>query len=441
MEETKNVNNVTPPTAVQTTPIAPTIPPKPPVKPIDSAPNLPSQATPEKKAKKKLTKKAIYIILAVVTILSLLTAGGIYSYYEYFAPEEEEEVIEETPAEDEEEVTEEEESPEEEEEVVDLVDVGGNGIQVAYMKASNVYLVDGDASDTVQVTDDGTTMNQFYTAIGWKTENQLGYSKCDGSCEVYVYNLEDESTILEFTPPPFTQRIAAMAWSNDGGDFAYIWQKVDGSYGAMIGDDEVAQFGISPGRGGSVDDGMEVYFSPNGSKVLFLNTVGNEVDPTVILANTVDGSIITSITSATFPTFDGDLGFYFKHEGKIKHYSFASSTTSNAYDFGDGGGYNLETSPDGFFVSFWSDDSDSDSTTELIGFDVAGSPFAIRDNIANAKWYGDSNVLVGLKQEAADDDIGMFAYQTTSLVKFNRIGGAELILADGAVYEFEVEPL
>lgn len=309
--------------------------------------------------------------------------------------------------------------------------------QIAYMKNNNIWVMNIDGSDKTQITSDGDGDATRYTAMKWRTTNVLGYAKCDGACNIYIYDLTTNAESLIHTPPPFTQGINDIAWTHDAAKLGYIFVKADYSREAVVIDGatttSIETFAPPPARGGGYNDGIQIRFSPDDTKVLVLNTIVPFGDNTVI-ADNIDGTNIVKYSDASFPTFDGNDGFYFKHDGKIKKYTFASGTVGVTYNFAGGNGYNLETSPDRNFIAFW--DEESDGSTQLLFHDVAGSPALITNDFANSKWL-DSNELVSIKTK--NGGLGM-GFESDGLYRVERVGGDTTLLDNSNIYNFEIEP-
>ncbi|MBD3280503.1 hypothetical protein GF389_03190 [Candidatus Dojkabacteria bacterium] len=309
--------------------------------------------------------------------------------------------------------------------------------KIAYMKDANIWVMETDGSNKTQITLDGNRDTIRYTAMDWQERGLLSYAKCDGSCNVYTYDLVAESESLEHTPPPFTETIADITWSHDGTILGILYTKADYSYTAYVVDGgistDIATFGIPPARGAGYSDGLQINFSPDDSKVLVLNSIVDFGEDTIV-ATEIDGTPITTIAEATHPTFDGNTGFYFVADGRIKKYTFATGSINNILLLGTNGGYNPETSPDRNFIAYWNEAADGE--THLYFHDVAGSPDLIADGFAEADWL-DNSELVAVKTAPG---IGM-GYQSEGLSKIERVGGAETALEAGNVYNFEIEPL
>ncbi|MBN1331663.1 hypothetical protein JW978_02130 [Candidatus Dojkabacteria bacterium] len=396
-------------------------------------PDLTKPTTDIPATKKPPKNMKIWIIAIVLLLLAVLGAGIVLAYFLLIKDSDS---SDDAKGGDDGDIVEDDvDSPDDDTDDDDDTDFGPR--KIAYLKNDNVWIMETDGTNKTQITFDGDGDATRYTAVDWKERGTLGYAKCDGDCNIYTYDLTADTELLAHTTPPFTQHVSDITWTHDTTKLGYIITKADYSYEAILasgaGTTSIASFGIPPARGGGNFDGIQIRFSPDDTKIVVLNTIVEPGEDTII-ATQIDGTPITTIAGATHPTFDGNSGFYFISEDMIKKYTFATDTIGNVLFFAGTGGYNLETSPDRNFISYWNEDAAGEG--HLYFHDVAGSPALIADGFANAKWI-DNSYLVAIKTDI--NELGM-GYLSDGLSKVARVGGAESVLETDPVYTFEIEP-
>lgn len=321
----------------------------------------------------------------------------------------------------------------------DIEEVSGDR-RIAYIKNHNVWVMNVDGTNKTQITNDGDGSDTRYNSVVWKGPGELSYAKCEPAdgCKVHTYNLASSTESIALTPPPFTQGISGLAWSHDGETLGYIITKADYSTEAFIMNEEeavsLASFATPPGRGAGYGDGMEILFSQNDGKVIVFNTIQPFNEDTLIVFD-IDGTMITSFSEVHSPAIDSNSGVYYVDANYIKKYTYSTDSSINILDLGDTGGYGLEVSPDGNFISFWYEGQDG--TTKQLFHDVAGSPALISEGFANGKWI-DSEKLVATKTEVSEVGMG---YISDGIYQIDRVSGASTVLDSSDIYEYMVEPL
>lgn len=401
---------------------------------------------PEIKPKGKFVKLPI-IILSLITLIffgliayllikqqndkKVKDSADIETEVEETSDEQDEDIEDET-------VDDESEGVTEEDELNPGEPSGTDKNRIVYIKDYNIWVMNSDGSGKIQITNDASELIQ-YRAIDWKESGIISYSRCDGECAIYTYDLKLSSETPVFTGIPFTQSFDAIEWSHDGTLLAYIFTKGDFSKEASIwnGTDTIVlvSYAPPPGRGGHYDDGMEIEFSPDDMKLVVLNTAIDETFNKPIMAFSTDGTVLVELEGATFPTFYGNGGFYYKHDGLIKRWNLLTSISSTVTFVPTASIHNLQTSPDGYFISFWSDISSSD--LKMNYYDTGGSSSVIADNFVKPKWLDDnSEYLVAIKVT----DIGVMGmYESGGLSRVKRTNGTTIDLDAGSIYTFEVE--
>jgi len=312
--------------------------------------------------------------------------------------------------------------------------------KIAYMKDNNIWIVSTDGTGDEQITNDGNGMDKRYTAIDWKSKRVLSYARCDSVCKIYTYQLSNNSETEVLSMIPFTQNVSAIEWSHNGSLLAYIFTKGDSSSEASVwngsSSTSLQMFAPVPARGGMLDDKVEIEFSPDDSRIVLVNTLTDLPSPSVG-AYKPDGTVLITMGGMgfSFPTFDGNDGFYYKDGNTLKYFSFPGGSSSIITAFVDGSAYNFKTSPDRNFISYWWLSSTDDVT--LVAYDVAGSPVHIANGFVYAKWL-DSLTLVAIKTDNKMLGIGPISY---GLYQVQRVGGANSQIVAGSIYEFEIEDL
>lgn len=320
--------------------------------------------------------------------------------------------------------------------------IAGDGItQIAFIAEDNVWVVNADGSNNHQITFDGDGDVVRYGAIDWREPDVVSYAKCDGTCKIFAYDIgtDTETEILE--SQPFTQFISAIEWSQDGDSLVYLFHKPDASMEAKLWDgtdDETVlhSYAPIPPRGGGLDDMIAARFNSNDSMIVVVNTIANpDVDPSMIAFES-DGTVVNSFDLATFPTFDGDDGFYFKQDGVIKRFDFATETTATTYTFVGEAGYGFETSPDTFFIAYWSI-LDADGSASLNYYDTGGSPSMIEPGFMYPQWLSSSDTLVAI--QAGEADAFGTGYLPDGMYTVDRLSGDSAVLDEREITVFEVE--
>lgn len=378
------------------------------------------------------SKKFLYSLITISLVIIVALILGVAYLLTRSEEEAEDTSVEEEKVIEEEEAEEEAEAEEEEEVSPGLV----SAQRIAYKTENNLWVVNPDGTGKKQITTDGNDDTIWYTAFDWKSAGILSYAKCAADCRVYNKNI---STMVEtevFTAAPFTQRISDMEWSHNGNTLGYIFTKADFSYEAVLrtGGSAITlkSWGIPPARGGGYFDGIEIGFSPDDSKVLVLNTIVGGGENTVTAFSSA-GAVIVGLADVSFPTFDGNSGFYYSDGDKIKKYDFSTSSSSNVYTFPSGNmGLNLRTSLDRNFIAFW---TEAAGVYTLGYYDTGGSPSPIATGYSNPGWL-DAQYLVALKSVESMSGMGA---ESQGLYKIKRTDGTTTTLETKPVYNFEIE--
>lgn len=313
--------------------------------------------------------------------------------------------------------------------------------RILYIKDDNIWVINPDGTNKIQLTTDGVLGTITYRALAWREPGVISFSRCAGSCKIYTRDLATavDTEILEGIP--FTQSFDAIEWSHDGSTLGYIFTKGDGSKEASLwtvgGTIVLESYAPPPGRGGHYDDGMEMEFSPDDSRVLVLNTIIDTVFNKPVILFQADGTKVVELTDASFPTFDENTGFYYKSTttGGLMRWVEATAMSSLITSFPTSSIHDLHASPDGYFVLFWSDVGGADPTQAY--YDTGGSPSAIAADYLGGKWIDDSSVYVVAQEVSGISEAGFFEIGGISRVK--RTDGTTTALDTGWISMYEVE--
>jgi len=313
--------------------------------------------------------------------------------------------------------------------------------RILYIKDENLWVVNNDGTGKTQITTDGNGVTVQYRAIDWKESGIISYSKCAGSCKIYTRDLatDIETEILEGIP--FTQSFDAIEWSHDENSLAYIFTKGDYSKEASLwtgGSTTVLEsYAPPPGRGGHYDDGGYLEFSLDDSKVLVLNTIIDTTFNKPVILFEIDGTKTVELANTTFPTFDGNDAFYYKSTttGNLDRWDILTASSSTVMTFTTTSIHDLHTSPDGYFVLFWSDISGTSPTQGY--YDTGGSPSPLITDYLGGKWLDEDSVYIVTEEVSEISDAGFFMSGGISKVK--RTDGTTTVLDTGGIYTFEVE--
>jgi hypothetical protein len=306
--------------------------------------------------------------------------------------------------------------------------------RIAYIKDSNIWLVNNDGTDKYQITSDGDSINIRYGHLDWKAENILSYIKCTTNCKIYTRVLHAGAETVAVTPPPFTQSIDRFAWSNNATMVAYMIRKTDDSEALIMNkagvETTLKAYGPIPGRGVGDDDGVDITFTPDDTKVSSFLTFTTS-DPYILIFRTSDGSTLLSLAQMRFPTFNGNNSLYYKDSATHKIMYRDLSMPAPSAELGSFNGFYLKASPSGNFISYYT----VPGNTELAYHDVAGSPAAITSAAYNAEWL-DDNFLIAHKSFVYPDigDLG-----NSALLKVKRTDGTKLTLDTGEMSDFAIE--
>lgn len=408
--------------------------------------NIPVDTPPKKNA---LVKVVLPLFVGLIIGLVIVIIGSVV-YVKYFSSDlglgdsddgTEEEVADNEGSEENsdedvaEEPTDDEEIIPESEEMEDTVPGFPTGDKrVAYIKDSDIWIVNNDGMDKYQITSDGDPSEATYRQVDWKSTNVLSYLKCKASCKIYTKVLPSGAETLAVTPPPFTQFIDTFSWSADSTMVAYFIRKADNSASLILNksgaESTLKSYGPIPGRGIGEDDGESIEFSADGSKIVsFISFVEDE--PYILVYRTSDGAILLTLADGRFPTFDGNTAIYYKDSPaqKIMHRVISAGSSTTALSLFNG--FYLKTSPSRDFISYYS----VPSNAELMYHDVAGSPDSITPAAYFGEWLSDS-YLVAFKS---------FVYPETgylgsnALLKVKRTDGTKTTLDTGEISDFSIE--
>lgn len=273
-----------------------------------------------------------------------------------------------------------------------------NQKRIVYIKDDNVWVMDSSGQDKIQITSDGNEFTK-YGCVDWKETDVISYSKCDGSCGIYIYDLISEQELLFLEMMPFTQSIDAIRWSNDGTKLAYLFKKGDSSREASLytGDEDVrilTSYEMADARGIEHSDGIDISFTSDDSKVLVFNTFTRyKSEDKPIQVFSINGELLLELDNYFSPTFVGnDKLFYLETIYSIEDNGYyltylieneMNSLSSRKITEFQGRAYNLNPSYDNNHLAFWG--------REAMGLIDNSYYFDLGDNSINTLSYGSMN--------------------------------------------------
>ena len=180
--------------------------------------------------------------------------------------------------------------------------------KIAYVKNNSVWVVNSDGTDKNQLMPDS---NRNFPQLSWKNVNAISYIQCETNCQIRTTNIEKINPLIDADPGESVgdTQILTFAWNHAGNQLAYIYKLPDGQMrmdfksGAVK--NVVKTFASltagQGGRGGSLDDNVSLYFSPDDKYVLVTNTLGQPTvnDKSTIWVFESNGKEILNIESNT----------------------------------------------------------------------------------------------------------------------------------------------
>lgn len=182
--------------------------------------------------------------------------------------------------------------------------------KIAYLKENVIWVVNSDGSNKTELVSSQDISNFSIVGLAWKDKDSLSYIRCIRDCQIFTQNVEkniEES--LDVAPGEFAgeTQIFALAWNHAGNQLAYIYRLPDGQMRMDFKSGSIKNIvktfasltAGQGGRGGSLDDNVSIYFSPDDKYVLVTNTLGQPTvnDKSTIWVFDVSGKELANIES------------------------------------------------------------------------------------------------------------------------------------------------
>lgn len=243
--------------------------------------------------------------------------------------------------------------------------------KIAYVKDNSIWSINSDGTNKSQMLQ--SSPNKFLSQIVWKNLNTVSYISCDTNCRVTNVGAETNIEV-----PETENQILTLGWNHAGNQLAYIYRLPDGqmklNFKTNGVNNTVKNFFVGPGRGGSLDDDVSIYFSPDDKHVLVTNTLttGNPQEKNTIWVFDSSGKEILAIPIADkgWPTQarwaepdkfiykQGDNFYVEILKDKIPIKLFYSQKSYNPIPFNGGTGH----------VNFWVNTDDLPMVGNAVGF-------------------------------------------------------------------------
>ncbi len=147
--------------------------------------------------------------------------------------------------------------------------------KIAYTKDNALWVVNIDGMKNEQIFVATPSGKVTITGTAWKDKDNLSYVLCaDAKCVIYDYGITTKTFTTEVNAGPVN--IAALAWNHNGTQLVTLYgpfggpMKLSFKLGAVA--TVVKTFAQAGGRGGSLDDNVSIYFSPDDKYVLVTDT-------------------------------------------------------------------------------------------------------------------------------------------------------------------------
>lgn len=180
--------------------------------------------------------------------------------------------------------------------------------KIAYVKNRHLWKINIDGTNKVDLFESNSEISDI-PAIAWKNNNDLSFISCTDICSINTISKSGQNQEANPGENAGPSQILTFAWNHAGDQLAYIYKLPDGQMrmdfksGAVK--NVVKTFASltagQGGRGGSLDDNVSIYFSPDDKYVLVTNTLGQPTvnDKSTIWAFESNGKEILNIESNT----------------------------------------------------------------------------------------------------------------------------------------------
>lgn len=303
--------------------------------------------------------------------------------------------------------------------------------KIAYVKDNSIWSINSDGTNKLQMLQ--SSPNKFLSQIVWKNFNTVSYISCDTNCRVTNAGAETNIEV-----PETENQILTLGWNHAGNHLAYLYRLPDGQmkldFKTNGVTNTVKNFFAGPGRGGSLDDDVSIYFSPDDKHVLVTNTLtsGNPQEKNTIWVFDSSGKEILAIPIAEngWPTqarWAGPDSFIYKQgdnfyvqnlKNKIPTKLFYSQKSYNPIPFNGGTGQ----------INFWVNTDDLPKVGTAVGF------YKPEDLMNNTD-------LVVLKAKKVNLDEAILPFQADGLSIIKSTDGTLIRdLDSGEISEFAISP-
>ena len=237
----------------------------------------------------------------------------------------------------------------------------------AYVKNNNsIFVVNEDGKDKNMILEIPVSAEGSYTALSWKSKNNLSYSKCISTgCEIMTYDINQKSIRPEISTS-----------ANSINDFAFSPDQKYLAYVATTGENANLRLKV-----GTIDTSLRAVTTPidltfTKTKALFNNSgqyvvfsllekesipmISDGKNPVQIITYPViyiyqlNGVQIDQIVGGSDPFFIDDNILGYKKDNKLVYKTIGESEESEITPFI---GYNPEASPDKTRFAYWSNEN------------------------------------------------------------------------------------
>lgn len=315
---------------------------------------------------------------------------------------------------------------------------------IAYEKNNNIWLVRSDGTQMRQITRDGDGNQIRYPSFQIFDPSIVVYTRCDtdaGTCTVMKRDVSTSTESELFSIPTLISKYQQS--DSTGQWYSYITQGLDGSSKLIMGVDgeekEIVQFAPGLGRGGSLDDQVSLEFSPNGDKLLVVNTSTQpnlENNTTTLWIIDKRGNIVDTVSDefASNALWDDNNTIVYKNNSALV---YKKTIGSSPVLVGEINGYDFDISDDGSTLLYWVNNGDGTTAVNTYSLDD-GFIKEVSKNMGYTKWLG-PNRIVGLKTDPETGTESYLGFSIDGLTTYNTVNQELLILdSDPLVFHFTV---
>jgi hypothetical protein len=260
-----------------------------------------------KKKRNCLVPFLIFLVIIFVIISGLLA----YLYYKSQQTDSTEETtVEDSPI-----------SSEEDEEIEEVVVTVPESLRdkIIYSDFYNIYIAEKDGSDEVQLT--SYPEEETVRDITLIDENNLGYFRCipvegDFGCEIFTIEINSKA-ISSVKDISADTHISQLTWI-DLNTYLYAsvnedWTIMTLTYETETGSEDIVSIPQNPaGRGGFIEDDVQLRFSPNAEKFYYIYTGGDDGFDFSVYVYDLEGALVDEIEDATKPYWVDDATIVYR---------------------------------------------------------------------------------------------------------------------------------